>query len=141
VTHNSTRWTVCGVALISFAAGGLLMRTSWADANRIYELRVYHAVPGKLSVMESRFRDTTSKLLAKHHLTVTGYWTGDDSPGSKDTFVFLLSHRNREEAKRNWEAMRTDPEFEKILKAEQTEKTLEKADVIFMRPTDFSSMK
>src|SRR5262249_247635 len=40
VTHNSTRWTVCGVALISFAAGGLLMRTSWADANRIYELRL-----------------------------------------------------------------------------------------------------
>jgi hypothetical protein len=34
-----------------------------------------------------------------------------------------------------------DPEFQEIEKAEQTEKTLEKAELIYMRPTDFSSMK
>ncbi|HJZ84656.1 MAG TPA: NIPSNAP family protein [Polyangia bacterium] len=140
-------WMVGGVALISFIGGGLLVGQSApiqlarAGSNRMYELRIYHAARGKLSAMESRFRDTTSKLLAKHHLNVVGYWTGEDSPGSNDTFIFLLAHRNLEEAKKNWDAMRTDPEFEKVMKSEQAEKTLEKADVIYMRPTDFSPMK
>ena len=34
-----------------------------------------------------------------------------------------------------------DPEFQAVMKAEQAEKTLEKADVIFLCPTDFSALK
>jgi hypothetical protein len=37
--------------------------------------------------------------------------------------------------------MRVDPEFQEILKSGQTEKTLERADVTYMRPTDFSPLK
>src|SRR5215470_5220272 len=135
------------VVVLSFIAGALLT-ARWApiplaraDTQGIYELRVYRAVPGKLSAMEARFRDTTSKLLAKHHLNVIGYWTGEDAPASNNTFIFLLAHRNREEAKTNWDAMHNDPEFAKVLKLEETEKTLDRADVIYMRATDFSSMK
>ena len=143
----SPKWTVCAVAMISFAGGLLFMdrlaRTERvrADSNRVFELRVYQAVPGKLPAMESRFRETTSKLLAKHNLNVIGYWTSEDAPTSDNTFVFLLAHQSRDEAKMNWEAMRTDPEFQKVMKSEQSEKTLEKADVTYMRPTDFSPMK
>jgi hypothetical protein len=53
----------------------------------------------------------------------------------------MLAHQSREDAKKNWEAVRSDPEFQEIEKAEQTEKTLEKAELIYMRPTDFSPMK
>jgi hypothetical protein len=35
-----------------------------ADSNRVFELRVYHALPGKLPTLESRFPDRTAKLLA-----------------------------------------------------------------------------
>ena len=68
---TSKRWTACGIALISFLAGSLVtarlshINQVRANNNRVFELRVYHAVPGKLPVMESRFRDTTSKLLPK----------------------------------------------------------------------------
>jgi hypothetical protein len=140
-------WTICGVALVSFGAGSLLtarlarIELVRADSGRVFELRVYHAVPGKLPVMESRFRDTTSKLLAKHNLNVVGYWTAEDAATADSCFVFLLAHQGREEAKKNWEAMRTDPEFQTVIKSEQAEKTLEKADVTYMRPTDFSPMK
>ena len=44
-----------------------------ADSNRVFELRVYHTVPGTVPELESRFRNTTSKLLAKHDLRVVGY--------------------------------------------------------------------
>jgi NIPSNAP len=139
------RWTACGIGLVCFVAGCLatarlaqLQRVK-ADSNRFFELRVYHAAPGKLAVMESRFRDKTSKILARHNLNVVGYWATEDGPDH--SFIFLLAHGSREEAKRNWEAMRLDPEFQEVVKAEQAERTLEKADVTYMRPTDFSPMK
>ena len=140
-------WTICAVALVSFGAGSLLtarlarIELVRADSDRVFELRVYHVVPGKLPVMESRFRDTTSKLLAKHNLNVVGYWTAEEAATADSSFIFLLAHQDREEAKKNWEAMRADPEFQTVIKSEQAEKTLEKADVTYMRPTDFSPMK
>jgi hypothetical protein len=139
------RWAVCGVGLVSLAAVVLAtvrltqQQQVEADSNRVFELRIYHVVPGKLPVMESRFRDKTSKILARHNLNVLGYWETED--GSDNSFIFLLAHASREDAKKNWEAMRVDPEFQEILKSEQAEKTLEKADVTFMRPTDFSPLK
>jgi len=141
------RWTVCGVALISFAAGALLIarlahvNQVRADGNRVFELRVYHAVPGKLPALETRFRDTTSKLLAKHDLKVVGYWVPEDAPAWDNTFIFMVAHSSREEAKRNWDAMFADPAFQDVIKAEQANKLVEKVDVAYMRPTDFSAMK
>jgi hypothetical protein len=141
------RWTVCGVALISFAAGALLIGRLThvnhvrAEGNRVFELRVYHAVPGKLPALETRFRDTTSKLLAKHDLKVVGYWVPEDAPAWDNTFIYVVAHSSREEAKRNWDAMFADPAFQEVIKAEQANKLVEKVDVAYMRPTDFSAMK
>ena len=141
------RLTVCAIALVSFAVGSLitarLVRISQvrADSNRVFELRVYHAVPGKLPALESRFRDTFSKLLAKHDLKVVGYWVPQDAAISDNTFIFMVAHSSREEAKKNWDAFRADPEFQEVLKAEEADKTVEKIDVSYMRPTDFSPLK
>jgi hypothetical protein len=140
-------WALCGIALVSFAAGSLLTaRLAYvnqvrADSNRVFELRVYHAVPGKAPALVTRFRDTLSKLLAKHDLKAVGYWVPEDAPASDNTFIYLLAHQSREEAKKNWDAMRADPEFQEMLKSEQAEKLVEKVDSTYMDPTDFSAMK
>jgi hypothetical protein len=112
-----------------------------ADSNRVFELRVYHSVPGKLPALESRFRDTTSKLLAKHDLKVVGYWVPEGAPAWDNTFVDILAYRSREEANKNWEAFVADPEFQEVIKSEQANKLVEKEDSTYMRPTDFSPMK
>jgi len=145
---KKTGWrAVCGIALVSFAAGSLItarmthMRQVWADSNRVFELRVYHAVPGKVPALESRFRDTASKLLARHDLKAVGYWVPEDAPASGDTFIYILAHPSREEAKKNWAAMFADPEFQEMAKLEQTDKLVEKVDVTYMHPTDFSPIK
>ncbi len=141
------RWTVSAMVLVSFAAGSLitarLMQINQvrADSDRIFELRIYHTVPGKLPALESRFRDTISELLTKHDLKVVGYWVPENAPAWDNTFVYILAHRNREEAKKNWDAMRADPAFLEVLKSEQTDKQVEKVDSIYMLPTDFSPMK
>ena len=140
-------WAVCGIALVSFAAGSLItaglaqVNEVRADSNRVFELRIYHAVPGKVPELETRFRDTASKLLAKHDLQVVGYWVPEETPAWDNTFIFIVAHSSREEAKKNWDAMRADPEFQEVIKSEQANKTVEKIDVMFMRPTDFSPMK
>ena len=88
-----------------------------------------------------RFRDTASKLLAKHDLKAVGYWIPEDSPAWDNTFIYIVAHPSREEAKKNWDAMRADPGFKEMTKSEQTEKLVEKVDSAYMRPSDFSPMK
>jgi hypothetical protein len=141
--------TACGITLISFAAGSVVttnvVHGNQAASNRVFELRIYHAVPGKMPALEARFRDTTSKLLAKHDLQVVGYWVAEDASGAdhtlNSTFVFMVAHANREAAKKNWQAMWADPGFQEMLKSEQTDRTVEKIDATYMQPTDFSPLK
>src|SRR6202158_5539886 len=129
---NFKGWRVCCIALVSFAAGSLItagfahISRVHADGNRVFELRVYHTVPGKAPALESRFRDTTSKLLAKHDLNVVGYWVPEGAPAWDNTFIFMLAHPSREEAKKNWDAMRADPAFQEMLKSEQSDKLVAK---------------
>ena len=140
-------WSVCGIALVAFAAGSLTT-ARWMHVNRVsaasdrvFELRVYHAVPDKVPALESQFRDTWSKLLAKHDLKVVGYWVPEGAPTWDNTFIYLVAHSSREEAKKNWDAMRADPAFQEVLKSEQANKLVEKIDSTYMRPADFSPMK
>ena len=113
---KSKGWSVCAIALLSFTAGSLITARLAhidhvrADSNRIFELRIYHTVPGKLPALESRFRDIYSKLLAKHDLQVVGYWVPEGAADWDNTFVYLVAHSSREEAKKNWDAMLADPE-------------------------------
>jgi hypothetical protein len=91
--------------------------------------------------LESRFRNTTSKLLAKHDLRVVGYWVPEGAPAWDNTFIFKVAHSSPEEAKKNWDAFRADPELQEVIQSAQANKTVEKIDVTYMRPTDFSPMK
>ncbi len=143
-------WIVCGTALVSFAAGSLLsarlmqLNQVRADNNRVFELMVYHTVPGKVPALESIFRDV-SKLQAKHNLDVVGYWVPNDDPAWANTFIYLVAHPSLDEAKKNWHALHVDPAFPQYRKqaVPLIEKVDEgyKVDEVYMRPTDFSAMK
>jgi hypothetical protein len=143
-------WIVCGIALFSFAAGSTitarLMHVNQvkADSNRVFELLVYHTASGKVPDLESIFRDV-SKLQAKHHLNVVGYWVPDDDPGWANTFIYLVAHPSQEEAKKNWDALHADPAFPQFRKqaAQLIEKVNEeyRVDEVYMRPTDYSAMR
>ncbi len=135
------------IALVSFAAGFFIaacvthLNQARADNNtRVYELRVYHAVPGKVPALESRFRDA-SKLLAQHDLQVVGYWVSDDHRAFDNSFIWIVAHHSREEAKKNWDAFHADPAFQEYVKSEKADKLIEKVDATFMHPTDFSQLR
>jgi len=143
-------WIVCGTALVSFGAGSLLtarlMRPNQvrADSNRVFELMVYHTVPGKVPALESIFREV-AKLQTKHDMNVVGYWVPNDDPAWANTFIYLVAHPGREEAEKNWQALHADPAFPEYRK--QAAEIIEKVDggyrvdEVYMRPTDYSAMK
>jgi len=144
-------WRLLATALVSFACGSViavhLTRAEQvkADSNRVYQLMVYHTVPGKVPALESVFQDV-SKLQAKHGLNVIGYWVpNDDSPAWKDTFVYLIAHPSQDDAKKNWDALHADPAFlpyrdQAVPLIKQVDGVFQ-VDEVFMRPTNYSEMK
>jgi hypothetical protein len=142
--------TVCSIALLSFAAGALLtarlMRLNQvrADSNRVFELMIYHTLPGKVPDLESIVRDV-AKLQTKHGLDVVGYWVPNDDPIWANTFIYIMAAPSREEMKKNWDALHADPAFPQHRQqaAPLIEKDNEgyKVDEVYMRPTDYSAMK
>src|SRR6202167_2011339 len=143
------RLRVFAIAVVFFAAGSLLtarlvhMNQVRADSNRVFELRVYHTVPGKATALQAEFREKVSKWFAKHDLQAVGYWAPVDAPASDNTFIYILAHPSRDEAKKRWAAFGADPEFQEMLKSQQGEgaKIVEKIDSTYMDPTDFSPLK
>jgi hypothetical protein len=142
------RWTVSGIAAVCFAAGALftarLSRVAQvrADANRVFELRIYHTVPGKAVALQSEFREKVTKLFAAHDMKAVGYWAPQDAPASSDTFIYILAHPSRDGAKAHWDAFRADPAFQEMMKSQQGDaKLVEKVDSTYMDPTDFSPVK
>jgi hypothetical protein len=137
-------------ALLSFAAGALLSaalqrpRPVDAASDRVFELMIYHTLPGKASALESVFRDSY-KLQAKYGLDVIGYWVPNDDPAWNDTFVYLIAHPSRAEADAHWKAFHADPAFPPLRAAAapliQQVNGDYKVDEIFMRPSDYSAMK
>jgi hypothetical protein len=116
-----------------------------AASDHIFELMIYHTLPGKAPALESIFRDV-SKLQAKHGLNAVGYWVpkGND-PAWENTFAYLVVHPSREDAEANWKALHADPAFQPYFKAAapliQQVNGDYQVDEVYMRPTDYSAMK
>jgi hypothetical protein len=144
-------WAPLCIAVVSFFAGVFSTarmthpKEVKADSHHVFELMIYHTVPGKVPALESVFRGV-SKLQTKYGLNVIGYWVpNENDPAWKNTFVYLVVHPNREAAEANWRALHADPAFQPYFKAavpliEQINGDY-KVDEIYMRPTDYSGMK
>ena len=124
----------------------MMMSTAGAEAQNegsgtgvVYQLRVYHAIDGKLDDLLRRFRDHTVALFTKHGLKSVGYWTPTDDPQKGRTLVYILEHPSREAATANWKSFQEDPEWIKVKAASVANGELvEKIDSTYMTMTDFS---
>jgi hypothetical protein len=121
----------------------LLAASQRADAKQaattLYELRVYHAAPGKLGELLARFRDHTTKLFEKHGMKNVAYWTPVDEPDRGNMLIYILQHTSREAATASWKSFQDDPEWKRVKEeSEANGKLAEKIDSTFMALTDFS---
>ncbi len=114
-----------------------------AADSRVFELRTYHAAPGKLAALNARFREQTLELFKKHGMTVVGFWVpADADKGSADTLVYLLAFKDREAAAAAWKAFAADPEWARVkAESEKDGPLATKVESVFLMPTDYSPMK
>jgi hypothetical protein len=136
--------------LQTLPAAALLPASLWAAspsdnsnptpaATGVYELRVYHAAPGKLGNLLSRFREHTVKLFDRHGMKSVAYWTPIDEPEKSNTLIYILHHPSREAAAANWKSFQDDPEWKSVHdQSEVNGKLVEKVDSTFLALTDFS---
>ena len=68
--------------------------------NRVFELRIYHTMPGKLAALKSRFGTTTSDCSPVMASTVIGFWVHDDDRAGDNSFIFLVAHDSREASRK-----------------------------------------
>jgi NIPSNAP protein len=113
--------------------------TNQKGSTVVYELRVYHASPGKLGDLLARFRDHTVKLFERHRIKSVAYWTPVDEPQKGNTLIYMLQHPSREEATANWKSFRDDPEWKSVKEKSEVNGSLtEKVESTFLTLTDFS---
>jgi hypothetical protein len=130
-----------------FAAGLITARLTVpprasAQSPHVYELRTYTTAPGRLEALKKRFREHTTALFEKHGMRNVGYWVPADAPASENTLIYVLEHDSRDAAKKSWDEFRNDPDWKKAqAESEADGKIVEKADSVFMIPTDFSRLK
>jgi len=109
---------------------------------RVFELRTYHASPGKLDALLARFRDHTTSLFARHGMTQFGYWVPTEKKdGAGETLIYLLAHKSPEACAESFKAFRADPDWVKAKAESEKDGPLTVKDGVqslLMAPTDFS---
>jgi hypothetical protein len=109
---------------------------------RVFELRTYYALPGKMPAVHARFRDHTCKLLEKHGMTLVGFWTPTDAKKSEEVLIYLVAHKSKDAADKSWADFRKDPAWIAARDAsEKNGKILSKVESVFLNPTDYSAIK
>lgn len=81
------------------------------DQPRLFELRRYTTVEGRLAKLLQRFRDGELDLFTKHGMTNIAYYVPDDIP---NTLIYVVAHKDAAAMEASWAGFRDDPEWKKL---------------------------
>jgi hypothetical protein len=107
----------------------------------LYEMRVYHCIPGRLPALLKRFETKTLKIWEKHGIRQAGFFTTVVGE-SNQQLVYFLAWDSLAERERKWNAFMADQEW--ISARAETEKDgqiVERVINQILTPTVFSSVK
>jgi len=108
---------------MSLLSSGTWVSGVWAQSKntRIYELRTYTALPGRLPALNKRFSEYTIKIFARHGIKSEMYWTPTSEALKDSTLIYLISHDNQESVDKNWKEFQSDPEWIKVRDASEAD--------------------
>jgi hypothetical protein len=110
-----------------------------AAAGSVFEIRTYIASAGKFEDLQTRFRDHTIRIFARHGMKSIAYWVPTDQ---RNTLVYIIQHESREAAARNWKAFLSDPEWVKVAAASNVGGNIvARVDSYFATAADYSPIK
>jgi hypothetical protein len=107
----------------------------------IYELRVYHTVPGRLPALVKRFDTITCALFEKHGIKQVGFWNVVIGESSTD-LVYMLQFESLADREKKFAAFAADPEWiEARAKTEADGPIVASIANTILTPTSFSALK
>jgi hypothetical protein len=107
----------------------------------LYELRIYHCMPGKLPAVVARFENATVRLFEKHGIQQVGYWTVAIGESNADLY-YMLKWESLDDRARRFAAFQADPEWVSVrVKSEETGPIIASISNSILTPTNFSALK
>src|ERR1043165_10121575 len=101
------------VTAIAALAAGLRIGQKKNVNSRVYELRTYTTLAGRLPALHKRFSEHTMKLFEKHGMKNEAYWVPTDDERKDTTLIYVISHESDDAAKKSWAAFQADPDWQK----------------------------
>jgi hypothetical protein len=133
------------VSCCCLMAGAFLLGRSTGEEKkmpRLYELRTYTTLEGRLPALEKRFKDHTLKLFEKHGMKNGMYWIPTDPKLKENTLIYVVSHDSQEAADKSWADFQKDPEWIKARDASEADgKIVANVVRVYMQLTDWSPVK
>jgi hypothetical protein len=107
----------------------------------LYELRIYHCVPGKLPAVVARFENTTVALFEKHGIQQVGFWTVNIGESNADLY-YILKWDSLDERQKKFAAFAADPAWIAARdKSEEGGPIVASITNSILTPTRFSALK
>lgn len=107
----------------------------------IYELRIYHCVPGRLPALLKRFDTITLKIWERHGIKQAGFWTVGIGESNQDLY-YMLEWESLADREKKWNAFMVDPEWVSArAKTEEDGPIVASLSNQMLLPTSFSSVK
>ena len=136
---------ITAVFAAGVACGSLLQLSGDAVAQssgRVFELRTYTTLPGRLDALHARFADHTMALFERHGMTNVAYFNPQDEPLRQNTLTYLIAHDSRSAADANWQAFAADPDWKQVAEDSQRDgRIVEKVERVYLDATDYSPLK
>ena len=107
----------------------------------IYELRIYHAMPGRLPDVSKRFETVAKKYWDKHGVRPIGFWTVLIGQSNQDIY-YILEWQDLAERERVWKAFTSDPGW--LVEKEESEKDgqlVASIENVILSPTQYSKLR
>jgi hypothetical protein len=106
----------------------------------LYELRVYHPVPGRLPRLLARF-ERLLPIWETHGIRPIGFWTTVVGESSTD-LTYILPWESLADRERRWSAFQADPAWHKLREESERDGPIV-ASVAnqILAPTAFSALK
>ena len=101
----------------------------------IYELRVYHILPGKMEAINNRFANHTLKLFAENGVNVSDFWV--DATGAERLY-YICEFEDEEAMAAAWKKHQSDPRWIEARAASEVDgKLIERVESYIMKQAPY----
>lgn len=110
-------------------------------SERVYEMRSYEGATEKLYLNKVKMFNAGDEIGIFAKLDFNPVFYGEVLAGSRmPNLMYMTTFENMAEREKHWKAFGESPEFKSLLAMPEYQHNVSKADIIFLRPTEYSDI-